>query len=82
MTGNPIDADQEARMKEKLLFDSFEKQTLKEENTTYYTVTKTDPFDENENPVVKDNTDTVVYILKDNKVYDTEDNDVTKFRLM
>ncbi|NLZ62040.1 MAG: hypothetical protein GX904_04495 [Acholeplasmataceae bacterium] len=76
--GNLIDADQEVIIEAALLFDSFEEaDTYKEENTTYYTVTKTDPFDENENPVVKDNTDTVVYILKDNKVYDTEDNDVT-----
>ena len=77
--GNLIDTDQEVVIESTLLFDDFDSaETYKEANTTYFTVSKTDPFDQDEVALVKDLTDTVIYTVdKNGKVYDLGDNDVT-----
>lgn len=52
--------------------------TYKENNTTYYTVTKTDAFDLDENAQVLDSEDVVqFYVDKTGKVYDSLMNDIT-----
>ncbi|MDD3712336.1 MAG: hypothetical protein PHZ28_02460 [Candidatus Izemoplasmatales bacterium] len=62
-----------------LIFDDYDTaKAFKDANTTYYTMSRTDAFDKEEDVLIKDLDGNLVYTLKsDNKVYDTEDVDVT-----
>ncbi len=77
--GNLIDTDEEVVVEAALIHDDIvAAEAYKEANTFYYTVSKADPFDQEEDAVVKDASETIVYTIdKDGKIYDTEQNDVT-----
>ncbi len=55
-----------------------EAETFEEENLIYYYMSKVDPYDKDEEVLVKDADDNLVYTInKDGKVFDTESVDVT-----
>ncbi|MBU1145067.1 MAG: hypothetical protein KJ971_04335 [Firmicutes bacterium] len=78
-TGNLVDIADEIVIENDLLFDSVETaQAYKDANTIYYTVSKVDAFDENEDAVVTDGADVVQYTIdSDGKIYDLLSVDVT-----
>ncbi|MBU0997025.1 MAG: hypothetical protein KKE16_03160 [Firmicutes bacterium] len=78
-SGNLVDVSLTVIIPNTELFDSLETaEAYKETNTVYYTVSKVDAFDENEDAVVKDRSDNIVYTIdSDGKIYDTALNDVT-----
>lgn len=77
--GNFVDSDLNVIIPTDHLFDTQDEAvTYKNDNTQYFTVTKTDPYDMNETSVVKDNTDAVIYTINsDGHIFDNGDNDVT-----
>jgi hypothetical protein len=78
-TGNLLDEDLETVIESDKIFDSLElAESYKEAHTTYYTVTKTDPFDEDERARVINAADQVKFTIdKNGKIYDDHDTDVT-----
>ena len=78
-TGNLLDEDLEVVIEsDKILTSKTAAETYKELHTTYYTVTKTDPFDEDERARVLNENDQVVYTVdKNGKIYDDHDTDIT-----
>jgi len=53
-------------------------ESFEEANTTYYYMSKADPYDKDEDILVKDSEDNLVFTIdKDGKVYDSESVDVT-----
>ena len=79
-SGNLIDADQEIAVAYSLLFDSSDlAEAYKQANTHYYTVSKTDPSDEEESTKVydRDGEQLAFTIDPDGTIYDHENNDVT-----
>ncbi len=77
--GNLVNSALEIIIPAANLFDNVDDATAySEANTQYFTVSKVDPFDENEDAVVKDSTDTVVYTIdSDGHIFDLASNDVT-----
>jgi hypothetical protein len=79
-SGNLLDTDSEVVIAHTNLFiNKADAVSHKDANTSYYTVTKTDPFDHEENAVVKTQVGgIVVYTIdKNGKIYDISQNDVT-----
>ncbi len=79
-SGNLVEEEtDEVKIEFTLLFDTLEDaETYKENNTTYYSVSKTDPFDEDEDVIVRDqNNDLAFTIDPDGKIYDQLGVDVT-----
>ncbi len=77
--GNILDDANEIVVPIEHIFTSLEAaETYKENNTFYYTMNKVDPFDEDEDILVKDSSDQVVYTVKaDGTVLDATSQDVT-----
>ncbi len=77
--GNLINAELEVVIEAAHIFATVtEAQAFKDANTTYYTVSKTDAFDEDERAEVRDRDGVLVYrVDKDGKVYDLAEVDVT-----
>lgn len=77
--GNLINADLEVVIEAAHIFATVtEAQAFKDTNTTYYTLSKTDAFDEDERAEVRDRDGDLVYrVDKDGKVYDLAEVDVT-----
>lgn len=77
--GNLVDNESTVVVSKDLIFNTLEEATTyKEANTTYYTMSKTNPFDEDEDILVKDALDNLVYtITSDGTVYDATLTDVT-----
>lgn len=77
--GNLINADLEIVIEAAHIFATVtEAQAFKTANTTYYTLTKTNPFDEDERAEVRDRDGILVYrVDKDGKVWDLAEVDVT-----
>ncbi len=79
VAGNLIDATSVITVKKEHIFTTIETAMLyKELNTFYYTMSKTDNYDEDEDILVKDSSDNLVYTIKPNgDIFDTDDVDVT-----
>lgn len=82
--GNLIDAELNIVVAAYLIKESkTEAQTVKTENTTYFTVSKNDPFDMSEKAAVKNSINEVVYYVDSaNKVYDASLNEITNSGLI
>lgn len=78
-TGDLVDASDTVVIPADQLFDTQEEaQTYKDDNTVYYTVTKTDPYNMDETTLVKDSDENVIYTIDpDGTIYDAGSNDVT-----
>jgi hypothetical protein len=78
-SGNILDEELNIALSGDVIFETKdEAETYRDDNTTYYTVSKTDPFNIDERAKVKDG-DTVLYTIdKDGKIYDATDADVTE----
>jgi hypothetical protein len=77
--GNLVNANLDVIIEAAHLFETVdEAETYKANNTTYYTVSKTNPYNLDEITLVKDSTDAVVFTIdKDGKIYDLTNTDVT-----
>ncbi len=77
--GNFVDSDLNVIISSDYLFDTQDDAvTYQNDNTRYFTVTKSEPYDMNEITLVKDDADTVVYTIdSDGHIFDSGDNDVT-----
>lgn len=79
VAGNLIDSTSVITIPKEQLFQRIEEAMLyKELNTVYYTLSKTDPYDEGEDILVKDSNDNLVYTIKANgKIEDADQVDVS-----
>jgi hypothetical protein len=77
--GALLDEDDEVVIEAALLFESLEDaETYKEENTSYFTITKLDAFDEEEEAEVRDENGDLAYTVAfDGTIYDLSHEDVT-----
>jgi hypothetical protein len=77
--GNLVDSVPNVVVSNTHIFDTLEDaQEYQDENTVYYYMSKTDPFDDAEDILIKDSSDTLMYTVKaDGTVLDASDNDVT-----
>jgi len=77
--GNLLDSSDKSIIDHTLIFqDKATAETYKTENTTYYTVSKTDPFNTDEDTIVRDSEDQIAFTIdKDGKIYDASSVDVT-----
>ncbi len=78
-SGNLLDSDQEVKISYTLIFDSLSiAETYKYAHTTYYSVSKTDPFDADEDTIVRDSENNIAFTIdSDGKIYDSLSVDVT-----
>lgn len=77
--GNLVDDELNIVVSKGNIFNTLdEAETHKENNTTYYYMSKTDPYDLNEDILIKNDLGEVVYTRTSNSnIYDSEMNDVT-----
>ncbi|MFA7076290.1 MAG: hypothetical protein WC152_06430, partial [Candidatus Izemoplasmatales bacterium] len=77
--GNLINTNEVIVVKKENIFDTFsEAKAYKDANTFYYTMSKIDPYDEDEDILIKNSENEVVYTVKpDKKVFDASNTDVT-----
>ncbi|MBN2877944.1 MAG: hypothetical protein JXL85_09875 [Bacilli bacterium] len=78
-TGNLVDGLNDVIVASEHIFDTKEDAlAYKQDNTEYFTVTRSDPYDMDQTIEVRDGTDTVVYTIDpDGDIFDTSDNNVT-----
>lgn len=77
--GNLVDDELNIVVSKDNIFETLEEaETHKENNTTYYYMSKTDPYDLSEDILIKNDLGEVVYTRTSNSnIYDSEMNDVT-----
>lgn len=78
-SGNLLNSDQEVEVSFTLIFESKTlATTYKNDHTTYYTVSKTDPFDADEDTIVRDSEENIAFTIdKDGLIFDSMSVNVT-----